>query len=70
MERRPRLLLGLIPAGKEVVVVGEVEREPRHAGDLRRAIVASLARRGTDGEVLEGRSLPDLVTMAARARRA
>jgi hypothetical protein len=70
VERRSRLLLGLIPAAKEVVVVGEVEREPRHAGDLRRAIVASLARRGTDGEVLEGRSLPDLVTMAASARRA
>ncbi len=70
LERRSRLLLGLIPASKEVVVVGDVEREPGHAGDLRRAIVASLARRGTGGEALDGRSLPDLVAMAAGARRA
>ena len=70
VERRARLLLGLIPVahGKEVVVVGEVEREPRHARDLRRAIVASLARRGTDDGVLCGRSLPELVEMAVSAR--
>ena len=68
VERRERLLLGFIPVGREVVVVREVEREPRHASDLRRAIVASLARRGTEGGVLDGRSLPDLVEMAVSAR--
>ena len=68
VERRARLLLGLIPVAKEVVVVGEVERKPRHARDLRRAIVASLARRGTDDGVLCGRSLPELVEMAVSAR--
>ncbi len=70
VERRLRRLLGFIPAGGDVVVVGEVEREPTHARDLRRALVASLARRGAGGGALERRSLPELVRMAASAKRA
>ena len=61
VEQRRRLLLGLLPVRREVVVVAEVEAVPAHADELRRALIASLARQGGDPASLERAALAELV---------
>jgi len=68
VEQRRRLLLGLLPVRREIIVVADVECAPAHADELRRALIASLARRGLDRESLERAALAELVRRAAPER--
>jgi hypothetical protein len=52
----------------EVVVVADVEPAPAHADELKRAQIASLARRGRDPVSLERAALAELVRCAVPER--
>jgi len=69
VEVRTTRLLGLFARRREVVVVAGVEREPAHAEDLRRALVASLARRGAPRADLDVATLGELASRAVAALR-
>ena len=68
VEQRRRLLLWLLPVRREVIVVADVETAPGHADELKRALIASLARRGMDRESLERAALAELVCRAVPER--
>lgn len=68
VEQRRRLLLWLLPVRREVIVVADVEAAPAHTDELKRALIASLARRGMDRESLERAALAELVSRAVPER--
>lgn len=68
VEQHRSLLLGLLPVHREVVVVVDVEAAPAHADELKRALIASLARRGGDPVSLERAALAELVKRAVLER--
>ncbi len=68
VERRRRLLLGLLPVRREVVVLEDMEAAPAHADELKLALIASLARRGGDPVSLKQAALAELVKRAVLER--
>jgi hypothetical protein len=68
VEQRRRLLLGVLPVRREVVVLEHMETAPAHADELKRALIASLARRGEDPVSLEQAALAELVKRAVLER--
>jgi hypothetical protein len=69
VESRVTRLLRLWPRRRERVVVADVELEPSHAEDLRRALVTALARRGGDRSLLSLIALGELTARAAAVLR-
>jgi hypothetical protein len=68
VEQRRHLLLGLLPVRREVIVVVDVEAAPAHADELKRALIASLARCGGEPVSLERAALAELVKRAVPER--
>lgn len=68
VEQRRRLLVGVLPVRREVVVLEDMEAEPAHADELKLALIASLARRGGDSVSLEQAALAELVKRAVLER--